>query len=560
MSDELNFNAPGGTDLHAPRADDESTQRRQKLVALLRGRLHWAIILSIVLSLMFGFIGFKAVRPMYRSVGEVKIELDPLMFSSDQDTTRIRRWKSFLGIQKNLILSGNVALRAMATTAWQQRGTDAEPWEPLKFAKAIELEMDENDSNDNTIKIFFDAVDAITAGAGNRALLQAYTEEFANQAKAESHARIGMLKKQVLLAQQEIAKQMSLRGTVVTDTEYGQLETRIKALIKEQIDLELAINEARSQIDSRDPLKSGMMPSSANLITSDKILAGWQREKESLEEQIAVLEADGKGPGHGLNKRLASQLDVVKSRMGRRLSLLMGDIDGPVLQDDAYEQLKQIEKVAVNQLDSVKSTLGRLSQQRGDVVRYQQVIDSKEAIVFKASKQIDEIEVELESIAKTITVNFHGLTPLEPFNGGKAKQVAALCGMAGLFMGFGLVMGVGMLDRRLRHAGDARMGLPTTRMLGILPTLPENFADPEQSEKAAHAVHHIRTLLQIFNRGSARVFSITSPASGSGKSSLSVAMGLSFAASESKTLVIDCDLIGAGLTRRVGAVVNRTVE
>jgi len=39
-----------------------------------------------------------------------------------------------------------------------------------------------------------------------------------------------------------------------------------------------------------------------------------------------------------------------------------------------------------------------------------------------------------------------------------------------------------------------------------------------------------------------------------------VALGLSFAASESKTLVIDCDLVGAGLTRRVGAVVNRSVE
>ncbi|MEL7089579.1 MAG: hypothetical protein AAGL98_14255, partial [Planctomycetota bacterium] len=58
----------------------------------------------------------------------------------------------------------------------------------------------------------------------------------------------------------------------------------------------------------------------------------------------------------------------------------------------------------------------------------------------------------------------------------------------------------------------------------------------------------------------ARVFSVTSPAAGSGKSSLSVALGLSFAASESKTLVIDCDLVGAGLTRRVGAVVNRSVE
>jgi capsular exopolysaccharide synthesis family protein len=46
---------------------------------------------------------------------------------------------------------------------------------------------------------------------------------------------------------------------------------------------------------------------------------------------------------------------------------------------------------------------------------------------------------------------------------------------------------------------------------------------------------------------------VTSASTGDGKTSLTMALGLSFAASGSKTLVIDCDMIGQGLTHRLKA-------
>ncbi|HEY7091286.1 MAG TPA: CpsD/CapB family tyrosine-protein kinase, partial [Tepidisphaeraceae bacterium] len=45
------------------------------------------------------------------------------------------------------------------------------------------------------------------------------------------------------------------------------------------------------------------------------------------------------------------------------------------------------------------------------------------------------------------------------------------------------------------------------------------------------------------------VYMITSACSGEGKTSITVALGLSFAASGYKTVMIDCDLVGRGLTR-----------
>ena len=89
-------------------------------------------------------------------------------------------------------------------------------------------------------------------------------------------------------------------------------------------------------------------------------------------------------------------------------------------------------------------------------------------------------------------------------------------------------------------------------LLGILPDLPDRLSDPEQAAIAAHCVHQIRTMLQI-NGGTEerRVFAVTSASPGDGKTSLTLALGLSYAACGTRTLLIDCDLVGAGLTARM---------
>jgi capsular exopolysaccharide synthesis family protein len=71
---------------------------------------------------------------------------------------------------------------------------------------------------------------------------------------------------------------------------------------------------------------------------------------------------------------------------------------------------------------------------------------------------------------------------------------------------------------------------------------------------AAHCIHQIRIMLQVGpNPDRRRVFMVTSTATGDGKTSLTMALGLSFAASGSKTLVVDCDMVGQGLTHRLKA-------
>lgn len=561
MSDELNFGAHNGSPAPTPAGDDDTSQRREKLLALLRGRLHWAIILSLLLGGGLGYLGYSSVVPMYRSTGEVVVESKELLFDDVDNSTSKNRWYSFVARQEQMLRSREVAERALATDEWQSRGTDAVAWSAEDFSKAIATEIDDKNNDKNIFEISFDAPDGITAGVGNRALLAAYSEEFDYRAENGFRKTIMQLQSQIQRSELNIKQQLAQRRTVVTDYEFNQMEAEIRALTNQRIELREDLDIVRAELNSRSPIQEGVSTNPADLITTDPVLAGMQNEVDAIENAIKALEFDGKGPGHIQVRRLLSQRDVIKSNMDVRIEQLLSEDTTAIFGGDPeYDRMRLLEQRWHRQLADVEQRLEQLNDKQSQIAGIQGLIDSEAKIIDRARGNVNEINVELEALKGTIDILAPGATPNEPHNGGKANQVAVLGVMAGTTIGFGFVMLIGMLDSRLRHAGDARMGLRDTRMLGILPTLPENFADPEQSERAAHAVHHIRTLLQISNRGTARVFSITSPAAGSGKSSLSVAMGLSFAASESKTLVIDCDLVGAGLTRRVGAVVNRSVE
>lgn len=114
------------------------------------------------------------------------------------------------------------------------------------------------------------------------------------------------------------------------------------------------------------------------------------------------------------------------------------------------------------------------------------------------------------------------------------------------------MMVLGLFNRRIRDSVDAEVVRPN--IIGVLPELPENVTDPAEAMLATQCMHQIRTLLQAHTIGQkSTAMAITSAASGTGKSSVTLSLGLSFACVGIRTLVIDGDVVGRSLTRRTGA-------
>jgi Mrp family chromosome partitioning ATPase len=88
-------------------------------------------------------------------------------------------------------------------------------------------------------------------------------------------------------------------------------------------------------------------------------------------------------------------------------------------------------------------------------------------------------------------------------------------------------------------------------LLGVVPDL---GARREPTAEAALCIHHARALLErrvpmLKDRG--RVIGVTSPTAGDGKTTVCCSLATSFAMAGFKTVVVDADFVGRGMTSRL---------
>jgi capsular exopolysaccharide synthesis family protein len=220
---------------------------------------------------------------------------------------------------------------------------------------------------------------------------------------------------------------------------------------------------------------------------------------------------------------------------------------------EALASMKTYRDLLIGQRKTLQEEAFRINDARRKIEGFNEEIKKKQGQLAAIDQRLTMLTTESpvsESAFASGRIRIIG--PLDlPFRPSidSRKKLA----MAGVILGGGLPLGGfllwGLLDRRYRYSDDAGTGRLHPTLLGILPYLPENMADPEQAAVAAHCVHQIRTLLQISGlHQDRRVFAITSPTAGDGKTSLSLSLGLSFAASGAETCLIDFDLIGGGLS------------
>jgi Mrp family chromosome partitioning ATPase len=169
------------------------------------------------------------------------------------------------------------------------------------------------------------------------------------------------------------------------------------------------------------------------------------------------------------------------------------------------------------------------------------------------SKRIEVLRAE-GSMGGRLTTISTGEIPLSPDKDRRIPIAAGAAG-AGMCLPVGLVLLASLAKRKYRYSddahGDASSKFP---LLGILPELDLNSTDGEQMAAAAHSIHQIRVSLRAqAAHDSSSVYLVTSATAGEGKTSLAMSLGLSFAASRVRTLVIDCDLVGQHLTANLQA-------
>jgi capsular exopolysaccharide synthesis family protein len=530
---------------------------------LLRGRYPLAIFLAAATAVTGAIAGYVALQPKFESDGLVNI--NPMITRPGDDQV-VPMIGMYLASQTALIQSTGVAEEALNNKdfgdAWAKAYPTAGPMAAADFLNAVDAERAKNGT---VIKVSFTDKDKDVAQAGARATVAAYMKLHGNGDDAERQKKLAFLYNQ----QTKLNSTLSLERQTLSAlaTKYGTADLAImnQAVQEELARLESELTQATL---ARDAAASAQAGASANAKPADP---------EFLIQQIAavdptmrnlVLQRDKAqldvqswkkiyGTNHPTFKRYeenatnTAQLaqnyarDFLARNQGRVPLALDGENNTANLKilQTRTASLQKLVEIQRGKAIDIGTQRSHIEEVLGEITHTQQELNG-------ANQRIDSLLAE-QKLAQNVTVVDPGS---EAIIASDKRKIAAVVGFVfGGLLPIGLMLMYGMADHRVRYSDETdEADLAGVTLLGILPNLPDRLSDPQQAGVAAHCVHQIRTMLQINrNNDEPQVLAITSAAAGDGKTSLTLALGLSYAACGARTLLIDCDLVAAGLTHRL---------
>jgi uncharacterized protein involved in exopolysaccharide biosynthesis/Mrp family chromosome partitioning ATPase len=573
----------------------------KKLHAILRGRYRWAVGLGLALAIVGGLLGFLLPSPLYKSTGVIRIvPITPEVLSDTGDKNILPMFEGFVNSQVALIRSRRVIDGLTRSDAYKRlgRGTDTEALitilENLEVVRPQRSEL---------IFVSYEDPDKYAAQQIATGLVQAYLSIVNTDDRDE---RLGILEalRERLRADERRLSQLRVERSAKWGTDdlnalfnvRLQESSRLESQLRE---IEIALRAAERLSPSANPedpaganknAEPGAAPAAGGaaapaaaaaaaepagppilqaedltvslIAARDQKMAGLVNTRESLQRQINVT-ISRLGPEH----REVRQQQAALAQMDRSIEEYAAEYRGnyiPGVNDNtlgaSIDQLRARHASVKLQFETLQKQTLEVGQERLEIDR----IKTEEKIVRdrlrEVANRIEDLNVE-RSVDNRIVLLSEGDEPLKPSR--DRRKVAAAAGfMFGGGLGFGIVFLIGLLDRRLRSIDDAQDSFAGIPLIGSLPVLPHDLADPAQAAIASHSVHQIRTMLQIGSGSQGRrCFAITSPGSGDGKTSLALALGVSFAATGARTLLIDADMLGGdeGLTDRANAIIRRKI-
>lgn len=534
----------------------------RRIHRVLRGRYALALLGAVAGATIGAVAGYALLQPKFESEGMISVNV---IVSNPTATDSIMPMSGlFIASQTALIESTRVAEEALKqpgfVAAYEKAYPGASRMSVPDFIASVNAERQKNG---NIIRVTFADKHKEVAQAGARATITSYMKLYGNGDNANRNEKIlrnsrerdkvdaDLAFKQRTLEQQsqkygpdpsvmqqsaqtlfndyqnqlqqaqrnyeaamEAQKNKPAVDTNNRESLYKQLaavDPTMRAMLTRRSDAQYAVETALTRWGSRHRLYA-------------QAWRDWQHSKQTVDDYARdYLDAHPGGIPLAFNDGAGVNLTALKRQL------------------DGLHKLYEEQQAKVLDIGLQKAAIETARQ---EITRLQAERD-------RLTKWINDLTAEQE-LARNINVIETGG---EAINTGDKKRYIAAGG--GLFFGgllpVGLLLMYGLSDARFRYSDEAsESDMAGVTLLGILPNLPDRLSDPQQAGIAAHCVHQIRTMLQISRTNDEpQVIAVTSAAPGDGKTSLTLALGLSYAACGARTLLIDCDLGGAGLSHRL---------
>jgi Mrp family chromosome partitioning ATPase len=534
---------------------------------MLRGRYVWAIAAAVTAAAAGVWGGYKAGSTTYQSTAIVRVmPVLPKVLYDTEEKGMPPMYQDFMETQAALIQSPRAVDSAMSSPEWQATGKGSSPETVQDFTKNLSIVR-----KGELIYINYQDKDPRTPQPAVSSLLGSYQKVFAEQDTIAGQGKLTILQDlqttltgRLSYVKRQILDISNRNGTGDLQSAFKRQSERVNELESLLYDLELRLKFSAGRPGPTSAPSMAEM-SVEKLADRDQKLARLLQVQEETGRSLTEQKRLGRLENHPMMLSLKAAYDEATKDVEKRVAVLRGG------------NVESLPGTGIGLTNLSTLTVPELEERRTKLTEQQNDDRAKLKVLFDEVQKIEQAKIEQESLDQQLAQikqrqeqldvegKMHGR--ISVVSEGQAPYVfkdthatyAVAGGMGGAVLGFGVVALIGLMDRRLRSPSDL-LTVRQAPVLGVLPYLPDDLSDPEQVAMTSHFVHQIRTLLQIWRGGDGKqVLSVTSPVAGTGKTSLTLALGVSFASADSRTLLIDCDVIGGGLTARANAIVRRKI-
>lgn len=579
----------------APGPDFGGTHQQVNLMkvvhSLFRGRYLFTAIASGVALIAGATYAVLTNKPLFQSSGIIRVT--PVNYDPMKNTPDLMVLAAdFVRGQIPIIQSDRVISKAKSSKAWQDLAIPNTPQEERRFRD--NLSVTQKSSQIDMIMISFTHEDPNVAFTALTQVSDAYNQlfvEFADRDKDATRSRILQDEKRVLEANivqnsDQITQLANDLGTTDPEEFMRFGNNKLMEVDARILDLELRLianggsanlaPEANQNANSQGtPGGEEQKPKPREEMTYEEI-AGTDPGMSSLLLQYhealsrkAILTDNGLGENHIEMRKTTREAERLERLIEERRSAF---VEGktPAPQPGVAPQLPGAASLTrsgsgFESVGSLEIQLAKLRAHKQAIIAENRVLARKKreledkraqveadrSSLADINKAIDQLRREREMMSSVARVELILPPRPESFPSvDKRFRNAVIFGGLGAMLPILAVALYGLANRTFRYSDEALdEGPASTPLLGILPRLPADLHDAEQAVAAAHCVHQIRTLVQISAGARNKVIAITSSNPGDGKTSMALALGYSFAGAGSKTLLVDLDLVGQGLSR-----------
>ncbi len=530
----------------------------------LRGRYLLAIGLGVLLAAPLAFVGYHLMPPVYQSQAllQIRSRIEASLYPMGDET--IPAFDNYKQTQASLLRSRRTL--DMASDALSRQMPERWPAGPAGAAN-LEAGLAVGVPRIGEIlTVAFTHEDPVIAKQAVDAVLNAYMTLFGEgsgvsrtQNERDLEDEIRRLQRNITESNNRINRLSQRYGTrelgrlhqqkVDQLAEYnayiGQIEFQIARM--RTMDSDAPAEQAVTRIEDlplealaeADPQQTGEMIAQLRLL---------RRELETRSRRL--------GENHRDVRSVRTRIQVLEDQLADRVAELQGRLDinnlgpGVLPGRGSLAQLENSLADAARQRDLLRDEVNDLNNTRNEIENERTSMRSSEQLLESNRLRLQMLQAENRSadIARVVIAQ-PGDTPIRPSTD-RRIPLAAAGAMGGFGLGVGFIGLLGFLRPGIRYIDDFEPFVRRAPLIGVIPDLDSDEGDGS----AALSIHHLRNLLHVARvrtGGGSRAYTITSPTSGDGKTSLTYALGLSFAAVGQRTLVIDADLVASGLTRQL---------